>query len=327
MKHGEFQAATKSTLQWILRGINPFHNFLLKILSLGTALVALYFIAGQPIIEELEIPIYLSPPQNLATAKPIESRAMVRILASSTILNSIDRKQVYFDFKHVDFREGEVFINLDNHIKTPPGIQVAKINPPNLHLILEKKEIKEVQMVVRFQGKTPRGYEFVGYDISPKMARIEGAKSVLGMINYLETEPISLVNRVETFSVDAPLKTENLNIIISNSDPITITAFIFKNPKMFFVRNIPISVDSEPKAYSISPLRINATLACEEAFSGRIEPDDITLSVDLKDAPQAGGIFRAAIRSEIKNREIRENCFIKTLSYKRVSVTVKKSGD
>jgi YbbR domain-containing protein len=327
MKRSEFQTALKSTLKWALRGLNPFHNFLLKLLSIGTALIALFFIAGQPMIEELEIPIYLSPPSDLATAKPIESRAVVRILASSTILNSMDRKQVFFDFKNVDFREGEVFINLDNHIKTPPGIQVAKIVPPNVHMIFEKKEIKEVPMVVRFQGTTPKGYEYVGYEISPRQAKIEGAKSVLNMINYLETEPISLVNRTETFAVDAPLKTENLNIFISNGDPITITVAILKNPRNYFLRNIPITVESEPKSYSFYPQKINTTIACAEEFSGKVGKDDVSLYIDLKDAIFSDNVYRAPIRAEIRDRNIRESCFIKSLSYRRVTVTLKKTED
>lgn len=327
MKHGELQSAFKSTLQWAMRGLNPFHNFLLKILSIGTALIALFFIAGQPIIEELEIPIYLSPPAELATAKPIENRAIVRILASSTILNSMDRKQIFFDFKNVDFIEGDVFINLDNHIKTPPGVQVAKISPPNIHMVFEKKEVKEVPMVVRFQGKIPNGYEYIGYEITPRFARIEGAKSVLRMINYLETEPISLVNRTETFSVDAPLKTENLNIFISNPDPITITIAIFKNPRNQFLRSVPINVESEPKSFSIFPQKVSVTIACQEKFGGKIEMDDILLSIDLKDAPFTKNVFRAPIRAEIRDRNIRNNCFIKSLSSRRTTVTLKTAED
>lgn len=324
MKQSEFRIAIKTSIKWAMRGINPFHNFFLKLLSVATALIALYIIAGQAMIEEIEVPIYLSPPADLATAKSIENRAVVRVLASSTILNSIDKKQIYFDFKKVDFREGEVFINLDNHIKTPPGIEVAKITPANLHMIFEKKEVKEVPMIVRFQGKAPNGYEFAGYEITPQSAEIEGAKSVLKMINYLETEPISLVNRSETFALDAPLKTENLNIIISNSDPITITVIILKNPKSYFIKGVPINVESEPKSYTYSPKKVNASLDCAEGFKGNPEADDLYLYINLKEIPSYGALFRTPIRAEIKNGNVKESCFIKSLSYKKAGVIVKR---
>lgn len=324
MKQGEFRFALKTSLKWAMRGLNPFHNFFLKLLSLVTALIALYIIAGQTMIEEIEVPIYLSPPANLATAKPIESRVVVRVLASSTILNSIDKKQIYFDFKKVDFREGEVFINLDNHIKTPPGIEVAKITPPNLHMIFEKKEVKEVPMIVRFQSKPPQGYVFAGYEISPQFAKIEGAKSVIGMINYLETEPISLVNRTETFALDAPLKIENLNITISGHDPITITVIILKNPTSFFIKGIPLNVESEPKNFTYSPKQVNASIDCTEGFKGKPEADDFYIYINLKEIPTYNALFRTTIKSEIKNGNIKENCFIKSLSYKKAGVIVKK---
>jgi hypothetical protein len=327
MRQSEVRIAIKTSLKWALRGINPFHNFFLKLLSVVTALIALYIIAGQAMIEEIEVPIYLSPPAKLATAKSIENRAVVRVLASSTILNSIDKKQIYFDFKKVDFREGEVFINLDNHIKTPPGIQVIKITPPNLHMIFEKKEAKEVPLIVRFQGKTPRGYEFVGYEITPQSAKIEGAKSVLRMINYLETEPISLVNRTETFAIDAPLKIENLNIIISNSDPITINVIILKNPKAYLVKGVPIAVESEPKSYTYTPKKVDVSLDCGEGFKGNPEADDVYVYINLKEIPSYGALFRTPIRAEIKSGSVKENCFIKSLSYKKTGVIVKRPED
>jgi|GEM_PF-4085178 len=314
----------KNILKWLINGLNPFHNFWLKVISLITALMALYFVAGQLLVEEMRIPLYITIPDDLASIEPIPDRAMVRILASSTILGSLDKNQLYFNFSDVDFKEGEIYIDIENLIKTPPGVEVVRVIPSKIHLTLEKKIKKTVPISVKFQGKPPRNYEYLKHALHPPDVEIMGASSIINNINEIETEKISLTNRIETFTIDVPLQLENLNIKISKKQTIVLTVYIVKYPKTFNVRNIPIKVISPPKEYKINPQQISATFVCSGEKIDKINPDDIEITINLSDIPGLNMEFRKQVEMQIKNQKLLDYCRFRYFSQKKVDVFVTK---
>jgi YbbR domain-containing protein len=258
----------------------------------------------------------------LASAEPIENNAIVRIMGSNIILNSIDKKQIFFDFNRIEFQEGENFINLENQVKTPPGIEVIKITPSKLHLYLEKKSFKEVSIKVHYQGKPPNGYYFLKYETLPPKVIIEGAKSTIQKISRLDTEPISLNKRKETFTIDAPLKIDNLNIVINETEPIIISTYLITNPATVVVRNIPVNVISAPERYSFNPQKVDATFVCSRDEISKIEENDLQVFIDMSEIKEYKKQITIPLKLEIKNQQIIDFCDFRYFSQKSVQAII-----
>ncbi|MBN2134466.1 MAG: YbbR-like domain-containing protein [Acidobacteria bacterium] len=327
MENGKLNTTLKKNVKKLLKGLNPFHNFLLKIISLAIALVGLYFVAGQLLVEEYEIPLYLKIPNNLYPVEYLPDKVTVRILASSTILNTLDKNQIYFDFKNVDFQEGEVFLNLERYLKSPPGVEIGNIQPTKLHFILEQKITRDVPIDVNFTGKLPNGYDLLRYELHPTTVKIEGAKSVVNSIVKLETDLISLTNRKEPFSIDAPLQLENLNVRNVNKEPIILSTIIVKNAETRVLHNVPVQVISPPEQYQINPKSVNVTFLCAADYTGEITQEDISVAIDLTGYKLTMREFRADLKLEIIKQEINDKCRFQHFSQRKVDIYIKKFGN
>ncbi len=85
-----------------------------------------------------------------------------------------------------------------------------KADPIEIHIILEKKISRSVNVFPVFQGTPARGYELTSQSITPAAVTAEGPRSRIEAIQEFNTGIIDLEGRYEDFSVI-------LNII--NTDP------------------------------------------------------------------------------------------------------------
>ncbi len=317
----------KRNLKRIVKGMNPLHNLGMKLLAFLIALVALYFVAGQLLVEEIEVPLYITIPDEFASIEPVLETATVRVLSSGTILGSLDSKQIYFDFSGLDFEKGEMFINLDEYLKSPPGVEIAIINPARIRLTIDDKITREVPVEASYSGKPPVNYEYLKHEIMPGAVKIEGAKRIVEAIAQLQTTPISLTNRTDSFTVDAQLELENLNVTPVNNEPILVSTVIARSPRTLRVYRVPINAVSPPEAFTFNPTKVSATFTCDSEKVKSISRDDIVLQIDLSGNKPLNREFKEEILLEIKRQEIKDYCKFRYLSQRKVDVLISKIGN
>jgi YbbR domain-containing protein len=313
----------KKLWTWFLNGINPFHNFSLKLISFVLAVIAMYLVGGQQQVREVDVPIYLTLPAEFASSQSFQNTATVRLLASSAILNSLQPGQILFDFKDVSFQKGEIFINLENRLKTPPGIEVLSIEPDSLRLILEEKIQKHMPIKVRLEGRPQRNFEYINYNITPPKVIIEGPRSIVSRITEIQTEPISLANRYQTFTTEVPLTLHDSRIKILERSSILLTVTIVERPHTISIDRLEIEIKSPPAKYLYNPRIVSISFYCGKEMKN-IDKKDVIIEADLSGFTTLNKELKVPLKVNITNREITENCRIKKLSQDWIDLFITK---
>lgn len=96
----------------------------------------------------------------------------------------------------------DLHLNAGN-VNTPPGIGVARIEPRNIRIPLDRIITEEVPVRIQESGELPYGYQVVDRRAVPSHVSVSGASKVINEIDDLKTEPVVLDDTItDDFEID-----------------------------------------------------------------------------------------------------------------------------
>ncbi len=81
------------------------------------------------------------------------------------------------------------------------------VEPLVLSLHLEKRVSKTVPIQPDFQGSPGRNFELSGFQVVPSLITIEGPRSVIDKVTSVNTEPVELRGKTDSFTLKARVET------------------------------------------------------------------------------------------------------------------------
>ena len=176
-----------------------FDNFLLKVVSLGFAIVLFAVVHGEKdAVTGLYVKVvYLEAGERVLMSEPVsEIRVNVRgPLGAVSRLDEHDLEPVRVDLS--TFRDADVLRFTEDRIKLPRGLHVATITPASMSLRFEPRVEKSVPVQPVLEGEPAPGYRLVRSAASPKMVKVSGARSVVDGIARAPTLPLRLADARE----------------------------------------------------------------------------------------------------------------------------------
>ena len=85
-------------------------------------------------------------------------------------------------------------------LRVPPGLRVTSIKPTAMVVRFEERTVADVLVRPTTEGQPQADYLIKDINIAPKTVKVIGAKSVVESLEFVRTQPISLVGRTQTFS-------------------------------------------------------------------------------------------------------------------------------
>jgi len=154
-----------------------------------------FFFAG----EKESVISYTSPiefrnlPKNLELLKISADKAEVQISGSRRLLLQLNPEQIGLSLNLENSKPGRNDFPLSNrNLSMPPGLNVVKINPNEVTVVMEERETKMVSIQPEWVGTLPDGKELLSFKITPDHITVIGVPSVLKGISSIKTEPIML---------------------------------------------------------------------------------------------------------------------------------------
>ena len=154
-----------------------------------------FFFAG----EKESVISYTSPiefrnlPKDLELLKISADKAEVQISGSRHLLLKLKPEQIGLSLSLENSKPGRNDFLLSNrNLSTPPGLNVVKIDPNEVTVVMEERETKMVSIQPEWVGTLPDGKELLSYKVIPDQVAIIGAHSALKDISNIKTEPIDL---------------------------------------------------------------------------------------------------------------------------------------
>ncbi|MBI4611932.1 MAG: YbbR-like domain-containing protein [Candidatus Rokubacteria bacterium] len=81
---------------------------------------------------------------------------------------------------------------LPEHVPVPAGVQVVRITPSRLRVVLETVESATLRVVPRLTGAPPAGFVLRDVRVTPIQVEVRGPRSEVRVLSQVETEPIDL---------------------------------------------------------------------------------------------------------------------------------------
>lgn len=186
-------------------------NLTIKIISIALALFLWFFVTFKGQTEtSLDIPLeFKNTPSDMEVFKQTVKKISVSISARERILREINHNDIraIVDISNIKVGENSIPITKSS-IKIPRGIEILRIDPSTVKLVVDKKEQKTIPVKPVLTGKPSKGFIISEIEVNPSLIRIEGAQKELDRIRLIKTEPIDVDGISESITVHVKIDPE-----------------------------------------------------------------------------------------------------------------------
>ncbi len=198
-------------LKKIVHWVRTRDNLWLKVVSLGFALAVWFWASGwvyNRTTRTAPLTVNLAPQMTLKSVRP--PSVEVALETPGQLMNlgaaSDESPQVVCDL--TETREPGTFpVSLgERNVRLPFRASVVSVSPDRAVVEIDRLSDKVLPVKPVYRGEPHPGYRIAGQTITPPEVLIPGPDSVLRSLNAIETEPINVAGRRESFPEDVALK-------------------------------------------------------------------------------------------------------------------------
>ncbi len=154
------------------------------------------FARGLETLTSLEVPLeYVNRDSRMQILSASDNTVRLHLSGSGALISSMKPDQVKVKVDLDNAINGEnVFTITHDNIAMPPGVRLNRIEPSEVHVILDFPITKEIPIQVDWVGALPEGLILKNVHISPEMVPVTGVGKILNKISTLYTEKVQMEN-------------------------------------------------------------------------------------------------------------------------------------
>ena len=216
------------------------HNLPLKIMSLVLATGLWYAVSREPVSEiEVSVPVeFQNVPENLEIGSEHIPRAEIRVRGPARIVRDLKPSDVRAEIDLAGAQPGERTFDLSGrHIRTLRELSVVQIVPSQLHLDLDLRATREVEIHARVLGSFAQGLQVARAVTEPAHVTVTGPKRHVDSLEEALTDPVDASGTMHrgTFMTHVYLSDPLVQVV--NPAPVQVTVIMERAPE----RPVPTS--------------------------------------------------------------------------------------
>ncbi len=179
------------------------HNLGLKLLALGLAVACWLFVAGESkVLVGFNVPLEIRDiPKGMTVTNKMERQVELRLAGPSSILSGMKPSDVAAAIDLSGAKSGRQSIPLDDRVvKVPPGIQVQRIFPSSVEVVLERTERRVVPVVARVGGTQAARRKVAKVEVDPPEVEVEALPEEFSRMSVVYTEEVAPDRGTDVFS-------------------------------------------------------------------------------------------------------------------------------
>ena len=218
------------------------HNLPLKIMSLILATGLWYAVSREPVSEvEVSVPVeFQNVPENLELGSEHIPRAEIRVRGPARIVRDLKPSDVRAEIDLAGAQPGERTFDLSGrHIRTQRELSVVQIVPSQLHLDLDLRETREVDIRARVMGSFAQGLQVARTVTEPAHVMVTGPKRHVDSLEEALTDPVDASGTMHrgTFMTHVYLSDPLVQVV--NPAPVQVTVIMERAPERIPERLTP----------------------------------------------------------------------------------------
>lgn len=199
----------------MIRKKGIFSNIGIKILAVALAISLWVFVTyrGQSEIV-IDVPLeFKNIPKNLELLRQTAKQVSLNISGHERFLKALRPTdvRVFVDLSNAKKGESIYYLDKDNVI-SPRIVKVVRMEPANVKITFDESTSRIVPVKAYIVGSPEHGYRIKSVDVMPLSIEIEGAKTEVGGIALLRTEPVDVTGIDSDIIQNVRLNTSGRNI-------------------------------------------------------------------------------------------------------------------
>jgi YbbR domain-containing protein len=279
-------------------------NLWLKVVSLVFALVVWLWASNwvyNRVTRTARVTVKLAPQMTLKSVNPPSVEVILETPGQLMSLGAASDETPLVACDLTDKREPGTFpVALgEGDVRLPFRASVVSVNPDRAVVEIDRLSDKVLPVKVLYRGDPHPGYRISGAVVVPPEVLIPGPDSVLNNMTVIETEPINVAGRRESFPEDALLKPVSPDPEIQPR-PVRVRVEIEPIPEKRRISSIPVVLLREPRQsdeVTIVPAEIAVVLRGQKVPLESVMPRDIRAYVDLSGL--APGLYQLPVQTRI----------------------------
>ena len=283
-----------STLGRLLKVIEPHprRHFKDKAIAVGLALVVWVAVNAEETVLEIfgPVPVVIENlPADLAIAGDYRQAISIVARGSQRDLDNLTAGRLSPRIDLVAAVAGEnVFRILAENLNLPSGVQIERIDPEEIVIVLEDWLEKEVSISPVTSGEPAAGYEVAGKSTDPEMTWISGPRSAVDALEHVETATVDVRGRDQSFSQLVTLVPGNPLIELAAEREVRMRINILERPETMEFEAVPVEVINARYQVAINPAELAVFLLGPPSLLGQIDLETLRLVIDAAElAPRA----------------------------------------
>lgn len=192
------------------------HNYKLKAMSLILALLSWVIVKQITNNDKVisDVPVRIILPQGWAIRDKDINTVQVTFRGTREDLANLDQKsvQINIDLRAESYEPAKTVTLLPRQVTfAGSNTRITAIEPKTFSVRLGKEGQKQLPLLVSQTGQPPEGFKVEAIEVDPNLATLVGAEDLLAGINALQTVPLNLADKIQTFE-------QRLDILLPNPD-------------------------------------------------------------------------------------------------------------
>jgi hypothetical protein len=269
------------------------HNPGLKLLSIAIAIALWSFVnVGERDAEEpLQVPLELrNIPANLVLTSPRLDFIDLRVIGPRTLLGRIDRSRLSMSLDLDGVRPGPAVFRVGpESFNLPRGVRVARINPSQITLELERIGRRSVPVRLQLSGELGEDFRLVEATVSPEAIEVSGPASDVREVPEVITEKLD-ISTARAGALERDLALAPIGEYLTYSvKRVTARARIEDVVLERSFAAIPVAAVNLGDGWRVSPETVTVNVRGPRRLVRLLQPDSLTISVDAAESPEDGG--------------------------------------
>lgn len=252
-------------------------DFLLRLLSLGLAIVLWYFVGGEDIVNKnVMVPVeVINLPRDLVISNQFKKEIEVSVSGPRSLVLDMGKGEITRQIDLAQATPGTMVLeNTNDVIAVPRGVKVLRIQPKNVILSLDKMIQKQFAVNPVTRGDLAPDYILKNIRMEPSSISITGPQTVLSQYEVLRTKPIDIQGLRKSTELQVPLELDPEIVDLIGATTITADLEISVETVQKTVLGLVVRVMENDVLQRVTP----ATVAVTASFPKTL----IREGVDLK---------------------------------------------
>ncbi len=275
-------------------------EWLLKLISLGVAMMLWYYVGGEDIVEKnVLVPIeVINLPNNLVISNKHKRNVEVTVRGPRSQIIEMGKDQ---EARQIDLSKatpGTLVEPIENEsVPVPRGLEVLRVQPSSIILSLDKLIEKEFPINPVTTGEVMPGFVLEDLTIRPESITINGPQTILSQVDVLKTTPINISGLSESIQLQIPLVLNEDLVDLIGETSVTADFTVDYDTVVKTIEDMPVIVVVQGYVQEMEPALVDVTLKIPTILDekGMDYGDLITVTAVPEDRPPDSGRLKVQV--------------------------------